>query len=50
VYVLVDNIDAILRQVVELGGEVVVPRHAVGPASTACFADPDGNRLGLWQE
>ena len=49
-YVLVEDIDAVLRHLVELGGEVVVPKHPVGPAFTACFADPDGNRLGLWQE
>ena len=50
VYVFVEDIDAVLRKLVDLGGEVVVPKHPVGSASTACFSDPDGNLLGLWQE
>jgi len=49
-YVLVEDIDAVLHLLVDLGGEVVVPKHPIGPAFTACLADPDGNRLGLWQE
>ena len=50
VYVVVRDIEAILAQAQELGGAVVVPRTRQGPAFRACFRDPDGNLLGLWEE
>jgi hypothetical protein len=50
VYVVVEDIDAVLGRVATLGGEVVVPRTPEGAASKAYFRDPDGNLFGLWQE
>jgi hypothetical protein len=50
VYVVVEDIDATLRQASALGGQVIVPRAPQGPHFRACFSDPDGNVLGLWEE
>ena len=50
VYVLVADIAATLQCVVELGGTIITPRTAQGPAFRATFADPSGNVLGLWEE
>lgn len=50
VYILVEDIDATLAKVTELGGEVVGPKTPQGKAYRAYFADPCGNRLGLWEE
>jgi predicted enzyme related to lactoylglutathione lyase len=49
-YVVVKDIDAVLRKVVELGGKVVAPRTPQGAAFRAYFTDPHGNLFGLWQE
>ncbi len=50
VYVLVDDIDGTLRKAIELGGKVVTPKTPQGPGFRACFSDPSGNVLGLWEE
>lgn len=50
VYVRVDEIEATLARVVELGGRVVEPKVAQGRAYRAAFADPEGNLFGLWEE
>ena len=50
VYVGVEDIEAILQQVADLGGEVALPKTAQGSAFRAYFTDPDGNLFGLWQE
>lgn len=50
VYILVEDIDVTLRKVVALGGKIVGSKVAEGPAFKACFATPDGNVFGLWQE
>jgi len=50
VYVVVEDIEAVLQKVVDLGGEVVLPGTPQGPAFKAYFTDPDGNLFGLWQE
>jgi predicted enzyme related to lactoylglutathione lyase len=50
VYVVVEDIDAVLGRVVALGGEVVVPKTPEAAAFKAYFRDPDGNLFGLWQE
>ena len=50
VYVVVDDIEAVLRKVRELGGQVITGKTPQGSAHRACFADPGGNRLGLWEE
>ncbi len=50
VYVLVEDIETVLKRVTDLGGEVVVPKTPQGPAFKAYFTDPDGTLFGLWQE
>ena len=50
VYILVDNIDATLKKVEELGGKVIVPKSPCGECFMAFFVDPDGNVFGLWEE
>ena len=50
VYVVVEDIEAVLHRVTALGGKVLTGKTPRGPAYRACFADPSGNRLGLWEE
>jgi sulfatase modifying factor 1 len=50
VYVVVDDIEATLRRATALGGTVVIDKTPQGTAFRACFTDPSGNRLGLWEE
>ena len=50
VYIVVNDIEAILKKVTELGGKVVTPKIQQGPAFRACFTDPDGNVFGLWED
>jgi len=46
----VDDIDATLAKVEELGGTTVRPRQDIGQmGSIAYFSDPEGNLMGLWQ-
>jgi uncharacterized protein len=46
----VDNIDAALERVAELGGSTVVPKEAIGDMGWAAyFKDSEGNVMGLWQ-
>jgi len=50
VYVQVDDLDAYLKKVVELGGKVLVkPVDIPGQGSFAWFASPEGNIMGLWK-
>ncbi|MCB2212635.1 VOC family protein [bacterium] len=49
-YVGVDDIDASIAKVQELGGTVIVPKMDVPNGPTiAMFNDPDGNMVGLVQ-
>ncbi len=50
VYVVVEDIEASLTKVTELGGMVVMPRSLIGAGYGACFADPSGNVFGLYEE
>ena len=50
VYVMVDDVEAALRKVVEKGGEIVQPVHPGAPEVVATFRDPAGNLLGLYEE
>jgi len=51
VYIVVDDIDATLKKVTELGGKIITPKTLVDPHRyRACFTDPDGNLLALWEE
>jgi predicted enzyme related to lactoylglutathione lyase len=46
----VDDIEAALKRVEELGGKVLRDKMAVGEMGFAAyFADSEGNVLGLWQ-
>ena len=49
-YIAVDDVDAALARVRELGGEVAVEAFDIpGTARGAVIADPSGARVGLWQ-
>ena len=46
----VEDIDATLATIEQLGGKTVTPRQAVGDMGfSAYFNDPEGNLMGLWQ-
>jgi hypothetical protein len=50
VVVNVEDIDAALARVRELGGRVLRERLTVGDMGySAYFTDPEGNTIGLWQ-
>ncbi len=50
IYVMVDSVEAAVRDVVANGGEIVQPIGADAPEITARFRDPGGNVIGLYQE
>jgi uncharacterized protein len=46
----VDDVDAALRRVEELGGKTVSPKQSVAEMGFAAyFSDPEGNVVGLWE-
>jgi predicted enzyme related to lactoylglutathione lyase len=50
IYTEVDDMDAYLEKVEELGGEVLIAATEVpGEGVFAWFADPEGNMMGMWQ-
>ncbi len=49
-YFAVDDLDRTLRDVVEAGGRVLVPRTQIPPGWFAMFLDPDGIPVGILQE
>jgi predicted enzyme related to lactoylglutathione lyase len=50
VYISTDDIDDSLAKVESLGGKTLLPRTAADEMGWyAFFADPTGNRVGLWQ-
>lgn len=49
VYFEVADLDRTLREVVEAGGKVVVPRTEIPPGWFAMFLDPDGISIGIMQ-
>ena len=46
-YIQVPDIDAHLARIKAGGGSVIMERTESGPVTTAIFADPDGNAVGL---
>jgi uncharacterized protein len=50
VYIVVDDIEATLKRVTELGGKVAVPKAPLGAGYGAYFTDPNDNLLGLYEE
>jgi predicted enzyme related to lactoylglutathione lyase len=51
IYMRVDDLEAYLTRAVELGGKRIQPPTDLpgGYGQIAMFADPDGNRVGLWK-
>lgn len=50
VYLNSDDLDADLAKIVELGGKVLSEKVEIpGVGTYVYFADPTGNRLGLWK-
>ena len=50
IYIMVDNVAAIIDSIVANGCEIVQPMGADAPEITARFRDPGGNILGLYQQ
>jgi len=46
---IVDNVDAALREVAEAGGTVVGEAESEPRGRFGWFIDPDGNKVELWQ-
>ncbi len=50
-YVEVDSIDETLGRLVELGGQIRMPKSPIDETSWwAAFVDPDGNEIGLYEK
>jgi predicted enzyme related to lactoylglutathione lyase len=49
-YIVVDDIDATLKRVTELGGKVAVSKVPLGAGYGAYFTDPNENLLGLYED
>ena len=50
VYIMVENVAAVLDAVVANGGAIAEPVSAKGPTIIAKFRDPAGNMIGLYEE
>jgi len=50
IYIMVENIAAIIESVIANGGEIVQPVGADAPEITARFRDPAGNVIGIYQQ
>src|ERR1041385_4963120 len=50
IYIMVDNVESIIKTITAHGGQLVQPVGADAPEITARFRDPAGNVLGLYQE
>lgn len=50
VHIMVNDMDATIRSVLEHGGRIVQPVGMDLPEITAHFSDPTGNVLGLYQQ
>ena len=49
-YVLVDDLAAFRKKIVEAGGKILVEEQEVpGMGSFALFSDPDGRVMGIWK-
>src|SRR5262245_1932963 len=49
-YIMVDSVEATVKEVVAAGGTIVQPIGSDAPETTARFRDPGGNIIGLYQE
>jgi uncharacterized protein len=50
VHIMIDDIEATMQKVKDLGGTIVQPVGMDAPEITAHFRDPSGNIFGLYQE
>ncbi len=50
VYFQVEDLERTLREVVEAGGQVAVPKTEIPPGWFAMFIDPDGIAVGVIQQ
>ena len=50
IYIMVDSVEQAVETVIANGGEIVQPIGGDTPELTACFRDPGGNVIGLYQE
>ncbi len=50
VHIMVDDIEATIKAVIDNGGKIVQPVGMEAPEITARFSDPTGNILGLFQQ
>lgn len=50
VYIVVGNIDATLKKVKDLGGQVISGKIDLGSGMMAVFADPWGVQFGLYED
>jgi uncharacterized protein len=50
VHIMVDDIEATIKAVIDNGGKIVQPVGMEAPEITARFCDPTGNILGLFQQ
>lgn len=52
VYIMVDSIAEVLKQIEAAGGKTLTKRTEIGPGmgAFAAFADPVGNEFGLYEE
>ena len=50
IHIMVDDIEATVQSVKDHGGTIVQEIGKELPEITACFADPSGNVLGLFQQ
>lgn len=48
-FIYVEGIDAVMRAIVEHGGEIVMPKMADEELWTATFRDTAGNLMGIWE-
>jgi hypothetical protein len=52
VYIMVDSITDVLKEITRKGGTVLTPRTDIAPqmGAFAAFTDPVGNEFGLYEE
>jgi predicted enzyme related to lactoylglutathione lyase len=50
IYIMVDSVADTIEKITDSGGRITQPIGADAPETTARFADPAGNILGLYQQ
>jgi predicted enzyme related to lactoylglutathione lyase len=49
-YILVDDLEAYRKKIVDAGGKIVVDQQEVpGMGWFSLFSDPDGRVMGIWK-